>query len=91
MDSPGHKKRENWTEVETQALKEIMEQSNHCKNGKFKPEIDSTTALEEIAALLNSKKKGPKRTGEQIKSKWYNDLQYIIEATSTETGLLLLT
>lgn len=100
MVSPGHvKRRENWTDVETWALIEIIKQSKHCKNGKFKPEICkngkfkpeiySATSFEELASLLNSEKKGPKRIGEQIKSKWYNELKDIWES-STKAGLLLL-
>lgn len=88
MTSPGHtKKRENWADVETQALTDIIKESKHFKNGRFKPEIDSTTAFEELASLLNSKRTGPKRTGEQIKSKWYNELRDIhVLESSTETG-----
>lgn len=66
-------------------MTDIIKESKHFKNGRFKPEIDSTTAFEELASHLNSKRTGPKRTGDQIKSKWYNELKDILKS-STETG-----
>lgn len=88
---PSDKRKENWSTKETDTLKKVIKNSKFLKNGRFKPDTDSQRAWEEVASMYNSEMTGSKKSADQVKGKWYNDInKKIFTDEETATGLLLL-